>query len=116
MSDAEFALIARLAEAAKSFAVSKTAETVDTDSPLPTSDDTTVPDWRRVDPELTCIIAADYRDGLTQAGIAVKRGVHVQTVKRHLAKGGQTIRSRKAELAPSQLTEASGRRAPLGRR
>ena len=62
------------------------------------------PTWRRNDPALTRLVLADRRAGLTQAQIAAKHGVDIQTVRRHLAKTGDTRRS---PLTPAQIAEAA---------
>jgi len=110
MSEAEFAPIKRLAEEAQRFAAGKTTGTQDERS-APESRAESTSTWRRNDPELTRLIAADYRQGLTQAEIAANRGVHVQTVKRHLLKGHQTVRSRQTKLTAGQLEEAKDLRS-----
>jgi len=61
------------------------------------------PAWRHDDPALTRLIVTDRRAGLTQAQIAAKHGVDVQTVRRHLAKTGTT---RRQPLTAVQVAEA----------
>ncbi|MDR1450568.1 MAG: hypothetical protein LBI84_10320 [Propionibacteriaceae bacterium] len=64
--------------------------------------------WRRGDPGLTRVVAADRARGLTQMEIAAKRGVHVQTVRRHLARSGLAGRN---SMTPDQIAEARQFRA-----
>jgi DNA invertase Pin-like site-specific DNA recombinase len=105
VSEAEFAPVARLAEEARQFRAKEGAELAGTEAP-PEAEEGGPVAWRRGDPELTRLIASDYQDGLTQSEIAAKHGVHVQTVSRHLTRGHQTLRTRKARLTPDQLAEA----------
>jgi hypothetical protein len=71
--------------------------------------------WRRGDPELTRVVAADRAAGFAQAQIAAKRGVHVQTVRRHLARSGLVGRNsmtpdqgRRGTAVPSGGLEPAG--------
>jgi len=64
--------------------------------------------WLRGDQRLTQAILADRASGLTQAEIAAKRGVHVQTVRRHLEKAGSP---RRQPLTEAQIEEAQRFRA-----
>jgi len=65
-------------------------------------------DWRRSDTKLTRAILADRNTGMTQAEIAAKRGIHVQTVRRHLAIAGSP---RRQPLTEAQIDEARRYRA-----
>ncbi|MDR1442836.1 MAG: hypothetical protein LBJ02_10745 [Bifidobacteriaceae bacterium] len=66
--------------------------------------------WRRGDPGLTRVVAEDRARGLTQAQIAAKRGVHVQTVRRHLARSGLAGRNsiRRDQAAEARRFRAAG--------
>jgi transcriptional regulator with XRE-family HTH domain len=55
------------------------------------------------------LITGDHARGLTQAQIASAYGIHVQTVRRHLAKAG--IPTRRSPLSGDQLEEAKRLRA-----
>jgi lambda repressor-like predicted transcriptional regulator len=64
---------------------------------------------RRSNAELTSLITRGHARGLSQAQIAADHGVHVQTVRRHLAKAG--VPTRRSPLSGDQLEEAKRLRA-----
>jgi hypothetical protein len=59
--------------------------------------------------ELTSLIAGGHARGRSRAHIAADHGVHVQTVRRHLAKAG--VPTRRSPLSGDQVEEAKRLRA-----
>ncbi|MDR3359805.1 MAG: hypothetical protein LBO20_03970 [Bifidobacteriaceae bacterium] len=55
---------------------------------------------------LTARAARVYRDGLTQRQVAERLDVHVQTVRRHLARAGVAPRPRRVVLSEEDLDQA----------